>query len=290
MAGIVYQNKDTCSKFMAEHMKGKSLAAYGLDIPKIVAVEPTNLPMIEANELRIDNIFKLEDGSYAIVDYESAYKKKDKVKYLSYITRITGRYLQENKDFPFIHMVVIYTADVERKTVQDFVDLGASCVRVEAAFLSKMDGDAVLRDIASKLGRGEELDDTDMMRLMVSPLSHKGAERKEQAVMETIDVAEEIPTMEKQAFVLSGMAVFCDKVVGEEAWARIRRRLGMTILGRMFEEEKQEAIREAEERATQAERVSAIRSLMKKLDISAENAMEMLSLPEAEKPRYLAML
>ena len=72
----------------------------------------------------------------------------------------------------------------------------------------------------------------------------------------------------------------------------------MTTLGRIFEEEKQEAIREAEKRVTEqvtkqiqdAERISAIRILMKKLDVSAEKAIELLSLPEAEKPRYLAML
>ena len=60
----------------------------------------------------------------------------------------------------------------------------------------------------------------------------------------------------------------------------------MTTLGRIYEKEKQEAIREAQE----TERISAIRILMKKLDVSAEKAIELLSLPEAEKPRYLAML
>ena len=66
---IAYQNKDIFSKLIGERMKGKSFAAYGLDMPKIVSVEPTNLPDIEANELRIDNIFGLEDGTFAIVDY-----------------------------------------------------------------------------------------------------------------------------------------------------------------------------------------------------------------------------
>jgi hypothetical protein len=35
---------------------GKSFSVYGLDIPKIIQVLPTNLPEIEANELRIDNL------------------------------------------------------------------------------------------------------------------------------------------------------------------------------------------------------------------------------------------
>ena len=116
MAEIAYQNKDIFSKYMAERMKGKSFAAYGVDLPKIVSVEPTNLPEIEANELRIDNIFGLEDGSFAIVDYESTYKPLDKMKYLSYLLRTAKRHFLEHGKYPRMRMVVIYTADVERGT------------------------------------------------------------------------------------------------------------------------------------------------------------------------------
>ena len=70
---IAYQNKDITSKVMAEEFEGESFAVYGVDLPKIVRVEPTNLPAIEANELRMDNLFYLEDDSYLIVDYESEY-------------------------------------------------------------------------------------------------------------------------------------------------------------------------------------------------------------------------
>jgi hypothetical protein len=44
---------------------------YGLELPPIKAVLPTNLPDIKANELRADNVFLLEDDSLLIVDYES---------------------------------------------------------------------------------------------------------------------------------------------------------------------------------------------------------------------------
>ena len=32
---------------------------------------PANIPAIKANELRIDNLFELADGTAAVVDYES---------------------------------------------------------------------------------------------------------------------------------------------------------------------------------------------------------------------------
>ena len=44
---------------------------------------------IKANELRIDNVFLLEDDTIAIIDYESAYKKENKRLDIIY------KYLQE---------------------------------------------------------------------------------------------------------------------------------------------------------------------------------------------------
>lgn len=83
MAGIeiAYQNKDITSKVLAENFKGKSFRVYGLDLPAVRKVLPTNIPTIKANELRLDNLFELADGSVAIVDYESEYCNDDKVKY-----------------------------------------------------------------------------------------------------------------------------------------------------------------------------------------------------------------
>ena len=57
MPDIAYQNKDITSKILGEKLKHKSFAAYGLHTPKILQVLPTNLPAVEANELRLDNLF-----------------------------------------------------------------------------------------------------------------------------------------------------------------------------------------------------------------------------------------
>ena len=60
--GIVYQNKDVLLKILAENYKNKTLSAYGLDLPPIKELLPTNLPVIQVDEKRSDNIFLLEDG------------------------------------------------------------------------------------------------------------------------------------------------------------------------------------------------------------------------------------
>ena len=48
---IAYQNKDITSKVLAENFKGKTFRVYGLDLPEIEQVLPTNLPTVKANEL-----------------------------------------------------------------------------------------------------------------------------------------------------------------------------------------------------------------------------------------------
>ena len=57
--GITAPNKDVVSKWFSETMKTRSLTVYGIDVPKIVDVRPTNLPAIETNEHRMDNLFLL---------------------------------------------------------------------------------------------------------------------------------------------------------------------------------------------------------------------------------------
>lgn len=70
MRDIVYQNKDIASKLAAETLIGKSLAPFGLPNLTVTGLLPTNLPAIESNELRLDNLFLLDDGSVAIIEFE----------------------------------------------------------------------------------------------------------------------------------------------------------------------------------------------------------------------------
>ena len=83
MGDIAYQNKDIALKYFGDALKNKKLTVYGLPHIKIKDSRPTNLPAIEANELRIDNLFILEDDSYALIDYESTFGIQDIIKYVT---------------------------------------------------------------------------------------------------------------------------------------------------------------------------------------------------------------
>lgn len=130
---IAYQNKDIVAKLFGERMKGKTLSLFGLESNlKVVDVKPTNLPVVRAKELRMDNLFELEDGSVAILDYESVFKKENFIKYGRYIMDVSERYLREGKD-PDIHMIVLYTADIEN--VEAAFVKTACRIKAEAAYL-----------------------------------------------------------------------------------------------------------------------------------------------------------
>lgn len=210
---ITYHNKDVLSKILAENFKEKSLKVYGIDVPKIKQILPTNLPQIQVNEMRIDNLFLLEDDSIAIIDYESDVKWENHLKYLNYIVRILERYKKEEMPRQ-IRMIVIYTADVE-KAPEEF-SAGCLSLKMEQAFLSKIDSETVQEEIREKLEHRLPLSDDELMKLIILPLTYKGKEKKKQAVKEAVELAKKIVDKEEKTFVLSGILVFADKIIDSE--------------------------------------------------------------------------
>ena len=242
---IAYQNKDIISKVFAENLKEKSLKVYGLDVPKIIQVLPTNLPEITANELRIDNLFLLEDGTIAIIDYESEYRTENKIKYISYITRVLERYRREGNYNIQIRMIVIYTADVSRAETEEVYDTGAFSLNIEAAYLSELNSEEIKKRLMEKIYNNETLTDEELMEFIILPLTYKTMEEKRKAINHSIDLAKQVTDTEKMVFLLSGTLVFTDKVIDRNTSNYVREWIRMTQVGRLFEEEKQQAVREA---------------------------------------------
>ena len=233
--GIVYQNKDILFKILGQTYKEKSFAAYGIDLPPIRELLPTDLPKIAANEKSIDNLFLLEDGTYAIVDYESVYKKANKIKYLNYIARVMEKYFKENETFN-LRLIVIYTSDVQ--SAEPTLETDCFTLRTEQAFLSHIDGEAAFDEIQGKLQSGIPLADDDLMRLVILPLTVPGSEGKQEMLEKVVDLAEQITDEEQRIFTLSGVIVASDKFINREYLDQIRRRISMTQLGQLYEKEK----------------------------------------------------
>lgn len=244
--GIAYQNKDVLSKVFADRMPDKSFRVYGIDIPKVVRALPTNLPAVEANKLRIDNLFLLEDDTVAIVDYESTYQRKSKLKYLNYIQRVLRRYFEENHEFVQLRMIVIYTADVKPHETEAGLDVGCLHFLAQEAFLSEIDSESVTERINRKVKNGELLTEEEMMEFIILPLTYQGKKAQEKSIHHAVHLAEEIEDEEVQTFLLAGLLVFADKVIDQEAAEEVRRCIYMTKIGRLIAKEIEEAVEKAE--------------------------------------------
>lgn len=249
---IAYQNKDIMSKVFADKFADKSLKVYGLDIPKIKQVLPTNLPTVSANELRIDNLFLLEDGTIAIIDYESKYKKEDKIKYLNYITRVLERYKKEGKLDVELRMIVIYTADVKPDEVQPEYNAGTLKFAITPAFLSQINSKEVMERLNKKVLNHKPLTDEELMEFIILPLTYKGDDDKKKALESSISLAKKLDNEELSVFILTGILVFSDKVIDNETAKKVKEWISMTKVAKLYEAEKDAAI--AEKDATIAEK------------------------------------
>lgn len=272
--GVAYQNKDILFKILSETYREKSFAAYGMDLPPIRELLPTNLPKISANEKGIDNLFLLEDGTYAIVDYEAEFKKRNRIKYLNYITRVMEKYYPEDDNFP-LRLIVIYTGDV--KSAEPTFETNCITLRMEQAFLSHIDGEAAFLAIRQKIHSGKPLEDDDLMKLVILPLTIPGSKGKQEMLEKVVDLAEQIANEEQRIFTLSGVIVASDKFINREYLEQIKRRIHMTQLGQLYEKEKIEyGNQRTKERTTEM----ALKMLQRNIDII--DIMEVTGLTEAE--------
>ena len=228
---IAYQNKDIVSKLFGEQMKGKSLSLFGLNTNlKVIDIRPTNIPIVQAKELRMDNLFELEDGSVAILDYESQFKETNFTKYGYYIMNVINRYLNEGKT-PDIHMMVLYTADIE--TAKTILERTACRIKIEAAYLTGTPSEQWLEEIKGSLAN-QIISDKTLMRLILLPLTYKDEEKKQETIKLCVNLAQKIPDKEQETFALAGILAFTDKIISNSTKKYIEEVLGMTQVGQML--------------------------------------------------------
>lgn len=285
MCEIAYQNKDITSKLFAERFQGKSLKVYGLNLPPVRQALPTNIPQIMANELKIDNVFLLEDNTIAVIDYESDYKKRNKHKYVRYVNHVSEHYGRQWKKDVIVRMIVIYTADVERSETSDLLDAGCLKLETQSVFLSEMNSEEISRRLYQKVADRIPLSEEELMEFIILPLTYRGKDEKNKSIGQSVHMANQMEDEEQRVFVLSGIAVFADKVIEEENMDMIRRYLGMTKVGQLFEDEKIRAVKEATvkvtEKVTKEVTEKAAEKALKQ-GFSVESIAEILSMTEEE--------
>ena len=240
---VAYQNKDISSKYLAS-MHGEAFArVLGLQIAPLERNEPTELPAVDVNDMMMDNLFLLTDGSYVIIDYESEYREENKIKYLGYIARLMKRLYNQVKKVPALQVAVIYTADVEDGQTRNVLDWEYGKFVIKEAFLTSWDTEGILKSLEDKANRKAVFTEEDQIRLIMVTLSVKGDSKKLDVIRRCIDIIEKLEDEKLQINLYGGLIAFTDKVIKAKELEEIRRRMSMTKIEKMFYDEKIEAIK-----------------------------------------------
>ena len=237
MNPIAYQNKDITQKLSAEILKNKSLAVYGLPHIHIKDLLPTNLPAVEANELRLDNLFILEDDSLALIDYESSFSGKDIIKYVNYIARILKRYTKDNRlNMPKLHLIIIFSADISHV---DPVALDIGCMKLcmEPAFLTDIPSEKIFRKIQKKIYLKESLTEEELLQMVILPLTVPGNTGKKEMIKNVVNLAGQLADYTQRIHSLAGILTFSDKIIDAEDANRIKEMIRMNKVTRLIFEE-----------------------------------------------------
>ena len=142
-------------------------------------------------------------------------------------------------------MIVIYTADVNPKTVNTNVKKTGFSINIDAAYLSELNSEEIRKRLSDKITRGESLLDQELMELIILPLTYKTKDKKQEMIKESIDLAKQVKDEKQSTFLVAGIIVFSDKVIDEHTREQAKEWMKMTQIGRMFEQEKQEAVNNA---------------------------------------------
>lgn len=103
----------------------------------------------------------------------------------------------------------------------------------------------IFNRLKEKVEKIERLSDDELMEFIIFLLSYRRQEEKQERIQETVKLAAEIQDRDQQVFTLAGILAFTDKVIDRETENKIRRMIEMTQVAQIFEEEKQQALRES---------------------------------------------
>ena len=275
---ITWTNKDLISKILADTFVAGSFRVYGVNLPPIAEYLPTELPTIEATDRITDRLFRLTDGSYLLVDFEPAYKQKNFVKYLQYISRILTKYLTEAHPIR-LRLLVIFTGDVYSAPAVFRTD----CVtlRVEQAYLSHIDGDMEYDRLLKKISAEIRLTEEDQMKLILLPLTYPDKNRKIEMIDTVVDAVTMISEDEQKRFLLAGLCVTANKYITELQTDRIEVMLRMTKVGqKIYNDWKKQTISYGNEREQQG--INRVAQNMLRHGYDEASVMEMTGLTQAQ--------
>ena len=162
------------------------------------------------------------------------------------------------------------------------LDTGDLIVHSKAVFLHEYHEDAILEQIKVKVEQGELLTHQGLMKLSFLPLMYSRFNRQD-LIKEAVELAKSIKNVTTQLQVIAGILTATDKFIDEEYAKKVREWLKMTKIGRIFEEEKQEAVKDAITRTEREKTIEIAKSLLDLLSPEVIAKKTGLDVEEVEK-------
>jgi hypothetical protein len=278
MGDISYQAKDILFKTISEMYKDKTLDFLGLNLPKIKEMLPNSFPAVKTDERRADNIFKLEDDSILLLEYESNSRiTENMLKYLDYTNRILSRYYTEDKKLVKVRLVVVYCSDIENAETE--INAGSISLKTEAVFMKNYDGIKIYNKLKTKIKQGEELNDLDLINCILLPLMKHNKQRQE-IIKESIELAKDIKDEKKQYFAIGGLLTATNNFIDEKYAEEVRRWLKMTMVEKVYEKEKIDAVNQAKKETKKETEKSRSINIAKKMLENGEDIIKIMEYTE----------
>ncbi len=209
--GVTKTGKDLTQKFLSNLFRGRFLGHFGLGKVEVTEAAPTELAVVQVREKRLDFLFRLDDGSYLHLEFQST-APADLRRFLVYDALLYQR------DECRIRTVVFYSNGIT--AAEAGINAGAILYRVENVFFADYDGDACLDRLIAKAGR-EPLTLEDQLDLIF--LAHMSSRRTPaQRVLEALRLAEMIEDEKERTDCVGAIIGMGYQFLDEEQQANIR--------------------------------------------------------------------
>jgi len=229
---ISYKNYDMVIKDALTLFENKTLDFLGLDLPKIISVEDSELYKIETKNNFIDLIFMLEDGTLLHIEEEAHVSSKDLLRFAQTDLMIYG------KKHTKIHTVVI------TKTKESMHKINAGSLNYEVTILNLADGswENDYKRLKTQVERGQEINELELIFLPLKKLD----EENEIYVDQSLALAKKLKTSkEMKTKIITMMVVLMDKYLTKEKILNIWEELNMLNIMKVAEEKGYERGRES---------------------------------------------
>lgn len=275
------KHEDAVLKMGFEYFRDTILKILGIDY-EFVDIGPTELVELTIHSLYMDFTFLTTDGIYIHIEFQTTDSgEKDLRRFHAYDAVYSHK--KEKKVITY----VIYSGGITH--VRTELDCGLYTYRISPVYMKEKNADEVFRKLRTKKENGEAFTDEDYAALSLTPLMAGEMERKER-FKEALILARQ----EKEISAEKSMAILytlADKFLDGADIDELKEVLRMTRLGQLLHEEGYTEGRvEGRVEGRTEEVVRSVQNLMKNLNLTIGQAMDILEIPEDSREKYRKLL